>query len=232
MSCKFRIINLALRRLGQDPIITLGEDTENYRKTNDIYDMLRKSLLRAHPWSFNKKEVALTALSDNHVLDDFNYVYQLPSDFIRLNKTSVQPTYSHKIKGRKLYSNSNAISIEYGYNIVDPDDWVTSTVYAVGTFILYDNTIYYCATAHTSGAFATDLAAGKWEEQDLMDAAFVDCFATALAYDLCMPITKDAKLKEVLGSELKTKLNMAKSLNGQETTPDEAQQDKYTNSRI
>ncbi|MEY3774560.1 MAG: hypothetical protein RLZZ129_1340, partial [Verrucomicrobiota bacterium] len=41
--------------------------------------------------------------------------------------------------------------------------WVTSTVYAVGDAVTEDNGLYTCLVAHTSGVFATDLGAGKWE---------------------------------------------------------------------
>ena len=44
------------------------------------------------------------------------------------------------------------------------NDWVTLTSYAVGDIVEYDDTLYKCLTAHTSGTFATDLAASKWEE--------------------------------------------------------------------
>lgn len=40
--------------------------------------------------------------------------------------------------------------------------WQTSTAYAVGALASSGGTNYYCVTAHTSGTFATDLAAGKW----------------------------------------------------------------------
>ena len=40
--------------------------------------------------------------------------------------------------------------------------WATATAYAVDDLVFYSNGIYECATAHTSGTFATDLAAGKW----------------------------------------------------------------------
>jgi len=284
MSSEFKIFNLALRRLGQDPIASIGEETENYRKISDIKDLLRRSLLRSHPWSFNKKEVALSrvvatdtptwagttvyAVGDyvintssykcliahtsgvfatdltagywvlaidyeTPVLDDYACIFQLPSDFLHLNKTSGEPDYSHKIKGRKLYSNSDTISIEYGYDCKDPDAWVAITAYKIGDYVLQSNIIYYCLEEHTSAAaFATDLAADKWVEQDIYDASFSDLYATALAYDLCIPITQDDALKKILGEELKTKLNLSKSLNGQEVTPDSAQQDEWLNSRI
>lgn len=282
MSAKFNIINLALRRLGQDPIASVGEDTENYRKVDDIYNLNLRSLLRSHPWSFAKEEVALSrvvatdtaawvtatvyavgdyvlntvtykcliahtsgtfstdlaaaywvAATDYEVpvLDDYDYIFKLPNNFIRLNKTSVEPDYSHKIKGRKLYSNSDEVSIEYAIKCEDPDAWVTSTAYVIGDYVLQSNTIYYCLTAHTSGTFATDLAADKWVEQDIYDASFTDAFATLLAYDLCIPITKDAKLKEVLGKEAEVKLRMAKSLNGQESSVDEFDDGEWAESR-
>jgi hypothetical protein len=40
--------------------------------------------------------------------------------------------------------------------------WATGTPYVVGNVRLEGNDCYYCLTAHTSGTFATDLAASKW----------------------------------------------------------------------
>lgn len=40
--------------------------------------------------------------------------------------------------------------------------WNTSTAYVVGDLVTNTGTTYYCIEAHTSGTFATDLAAGKW----------------------------------------------------------------------
>lgn len=232
MSSKFNIINLAYRRLGTDPIAAIGEDTENYRKADDVYDLLRRSLLRAHPWSFAKKEVALTASSSTPVLNDFTYIFHLPADFLRLNKTDVEPGYPHKIKGRSIYSQSSALSIEYGYDCKDPDAWVTTTYYALGTYTLQSNAIYYCLISHSSTTFATNLASGYWVQQDIYDASFTDLLATALAYDLCIPITNSAPLKEIIGAELKTKLNMARSMNALEITPEEGTLNEWLNSRL
>lgn len=40
--------------------------------------------------------------------------------------------------------------------------WVTGTAYTVGNLRSNGGVNYYCTTDHTSGVFATDLAAGKW----------------------------------------------------------------------
>ena len=41
--------------------------------------------------------------------------------------------------------------------------WVTATTYAVDTLAEDDGAVYICVAAHTSGTFATDLAAVKWQ---------------------------------------------------------------------
>jgi hypothetical protein len=40
--------------------------------------------------------------------------------------------------------------------------WLTATNYLVGTSVYNNFNLYRCLIAHTSGVFATDLAAGKW----------------------------------------------------------------------
>jgi parallel beta-helix repeat protein len=47
-----------------------------------------------------------------------------------------------------------------GFN--EADSWVTDTAYTVSIVVLNSGTYYRCTEAHTSGTFATDLAAGKW----------------------------------------------------------------------
>lgn len=44
-----------------------------------------------------------------------------------------------------------------------PDDWVTATAYVLGDYVVSGSVNYACIVAHTSGTFATDLAAGKWQ---------------------------------------------------------------------
>lgn len=44
------------------------------------------------------------------------------------------------------------------------DAWVTATVYAVGDVVIQSAKFYQAQIAHTSGTFATDLAASRWLE--------------------------------------------------------------------
>jgi len=41
--------------------------------------------------------------------------------------------------------------------------WLTATDYLVNNMVFEDGASYICVVNHTSGVFATDLAAGKWE---------------------------------------------------------------------
>ena len=123
MSTKLEVINAAMTSLRATHLVTVGEDTEVGRKVTAGYEIILRALLRSFVWSFAKKEVALVISATAAVLDDYEYVFDLPTDFVRLLKTSVEPDYTHKIKARCLYSNSDAVSIEYIYFIDDPENY-------------------------------------------------------------------------------------------------------------
>ena len=55
----------------------------------------------------------------------------------------------------------NAVAQE-GEGFVWRDSWTTATSYEANNLIKYNGDVYICVTAHTSGTWATDLAAGKW----------------------------------------------------------------------
>jgi len=68
-------------------------------------------------------------------------------------------------------------SVDLGFS--EPTVWASATVYAVGDCVFQSYKFYICQTAHTSGTFATDLAAVKWGEIADFTAVFVDADASA-----------------------------------------------------
>lgn len=52
---------------------------------------------------------------------------------------------------------------DQGQIVVAYAAWATSTSYVLGNLVTSGGNDYRCIVAHTSGTFATDLAAGKWE---------------------------------------------------------------------
>jgi len=54
-------------------------------------------------------------------------------------------------------------------NAATPAAWATGNIYAVGSYVRESSKNYYCVTAHTAGTFATDLTAGRWVEQSILE---------------------------------------------------------------
>lgn len=58
----------------------------------------------------------------------------------------------------------DSLSEELQSNGLAPADaWLTATAYAVGDAVIEGGSLYRCLVAHTSGTFATDLAAAYWD---------------------------------------------------------------------
>jgi len=55
-----------------------------------------------------------------------------------------------------------AASLGSGNVFLWRDQWLTTTAYVVNNMVFNGGSTYICLQAHTSGIFATDLAAGKW----------------------------------------------------------------------
>ena len=53
--------------------------------------------------------------------------------------------------------------------VATPGAWATGNIYSVGNYVREASVTYYCTSAHTSGTFATDLAAGKWVAQTILE---------------------------------------------------------------
>ena len=53
--------------------------------------------------------------------------------------------------------------------VATPNAWATGNIYSVGNYVTSGGTTYYCVVAHTSGTFATDLGAGRWVAQTILE---------------------------------------------------------------
>ena len=53
--------------------------------------------------------------------------------------------------------------------VATPAAWATGNIYSVGNYVTSGGTTYYCVVAHTSGTFATDLTAGCWVAQTILE---------------------------------------------------------------
>lgn len=67
-----------------------------------------------------------------------------------------------KVEPYTLSAATLALIGSAGFTLSSPLGWLTATVYAARAMVTNGTGTYVCAVAHTSGTFATDLAAGKW----------------------------------------------------------------------
>ncbi len=156
MATKVSIANLALVSLHADTVTALTESSENARKINAIYADILKALLRKAFWNFAKKEAALAEATETPVLEDFSNVFQLPTDYVRLIKTNLPEGSSYKIKGTKIYCNSDTLSIEYIYYCDDPNDYDASFIEAFAAKLAAE--LCYSITGNAT------LVQTKWQE--------------------------------------------------------------------
>lgn len=76
---------------------------------------------------------------------------------------------------------NESLSTDVTIGVQAATDWATGTAYAVNNTVYHDDALYRCLVAHTSGTFATDLAADKWEAIADFSELTTDAAASASA---------------------------------------------------
>ena len=124
MATEVSICSNALRKLGDDPITSLTEDTERARLCNAFYESSRDSLLRSHPWNFAITRATLAQLSTTPAYG-LAYQYALPTDPYCLRVLEMEyQDYIFKIEnlateGRVLLTDESTAKILYIARITD-----------------------------------------------------------------------------------------------------------------
>lgn len=117
------IANDALGRLGISPIMELSDDSKQAQFAKRFFDQTREEVLAARPWTFAIKRANLNALSTAPV-SEWQYAYQLPSDFLRLvqiNNDEIETIkFKYAIEGRTIVTDESPITICYVARVTDP----------------------------------------------------------------------------------------------------------------
>jgi len=82
-----------------------------------------------------------------------------------------------KVRQQAIAANPNSAIATYSDLETIAETWVTSTAYIIDDVVIEPLTpfaTYRCKEAHTSGTFATDLAAGKWEADNIVIHRYVN----------------------------------------------------------
>ena len=149
MTTKTEICNLALMRIGSTTVGNI--DTENSAEANacrQFYDVARRATLRGHRWNFATKRSNLARLPDDSV-EDWNYVYQYPSDCLAIRSILTVPRNQDPIEYEVANIDGNRVILtdEQGARIIYTTDVVDAVLYD-DTFI---NALSYRLAMEVSG---------------------------------------------------------------------------------
>jgi len=117
------ICNNALLDLGEDVIMSLGDESKAAGLCNHRWPALRDAVLRAHPWNCAMTQAELAAATAAPMWK-WEYKYVLPTDFLRIvqivgaDGTNI---VDWEIQGGIIFCNENApIYISYVRRETDP----------------------------------------------------------------------------------------------------------------
>lgn len=116
------LCNLALSKLGEQSITSLDDGSLEARFCSLHYPIVLQQLLLLHPWNFATKSAELTRLSASPLFQ-WNYAYQLPSDYSRINQFNGfalgDALHSYELQGKTLLTNDDVAQITYISNSPD-----------------------------------------------------------------------------------------------------------------
>lgn len=163
MASQVEIMNRAAAILGEERISSPSEDVKVARELSATWAISRRALLRGYRWGFAMKRAALAALSTAPA-HQFDYQYQLPADFLRLDFVG------DWFAGLSMTD----------YRNTDESEWALANV-ATGTVIETS------LPAPLNIRYVADI-----ETTTFFDALFVEAFAGKLAVDVATTLTNSS----------------------------------------
>ena len=109
------LCSIALVKLGAEGISSFNDGTAEADVAGTLYDVIRDSLLGVHPWSFATAHAELVQLP-NAPLTDFEYAFELPSDFIKALSAGDECRSRgavYQVVGREVHTNYEELTFAY-----------------------------------------------------------------------------------------------------------------------
>lgn len=204
------ICNAAIMRLGGQLITSLTENSVAAIACNSQYDVVRRNLLRSHPWNF---AIKLTQLAQNTTLPLFGYdfSYALPADCLRVLETADQQNaylfgYGGDFNGYVTISNKVDYALADTYKIVGRN--------------------FYSQNGLAQIKYISDIT-----DTTMFDPSFIELLAVRLAMTIAFQITGSIQTRKDLADEFQYLLNNAKENNGQEGTRERIEMSAWLTSR-
>ncbi len=165
-----KICNQSLTLVGADRITARDQDSKNAKTCDALYDEVRDDVLTDHPWTFAQLRAILATLDEDPVYTDdgVTVIYQLPTDLLKVNFTSVENALV-KIEGKKLLSDTTGLKIKYTFRVTDPQQFSPKFITCFATKLAAK--IAYAISS--SRSLAADLFK-LYYDKELPDAVTVD----------------------------------------------------------
>ncbi|MEM9046695.1 MAG: hypothetical protein AAGC81_18595 [Pseudomonadota bacterium] len=109
------LCSVALVKLGAEGISSFSDGTAEADVAGTLYDVIRDSLLGVHPWSFATAHAELVQLP-TAPLTDFEYAFELPSDFIKALSAGDDCRSRgavYQVVGREVHTNYEELTFAY-----------------------------------------------------------------------------------------------------------------------
>ena len=120
VSSDVEMMTSALRKVGAERINTSTDENTRARLVAAAYPLVRDRLLRSHPWNFAISYVQLAAVSPKpSYIWEYSYVFQLPSDCLRVLGVSASEDTWEEIEGRRIACDDSDLSVKYIKKITD-----------------------------------------------------------------------------------------------------------------
>ncbi len=128
----------ALSKLGDDPITSLTDNTNRARLCNRLFEPTRQAVLREAVWNDSLKRARLARSTDTPAWE-FAYQYALPSDYMRMARTSLDEyDIPYKIEGRFLLTDSSEVYVTYVYDNTDVASYDSLHIDALTARLAYE----------------------------------------------------------------------------------------------
>ena len=105
MATKIDLVNSALVLIGDSPINSLIGNSRAQNVANTLYDTTVKNEITKHRWGFARTKAQLALTTEVPVDQEWQSIYQLPSDLLFLIK--LYPSVRYQIYGSQVYTNNN-----------------------------------------------------------------------------------------------------------------------------
>lgn len=123
MASEVQIANIALSKLGAQPINAFTDDSNSARLANLTFSEIRDTVLRDHPWNCATKRASLAALATAPVWG-YARQFQLPTDCLRVLGPENPNREPWKVEGRKILTDLAApLNILYIAQVTDPNEF-------------------------------------------------------------------------------------------------------------